>query len=316
MISRDLGGAPANGASAEPRISADWTMVAFSSYADDLVFKDTNGSHDVFVVEVGTATVQLVSFDASGQQQLALYSALAISRDGQLVSFTTATTMTEHVNAHQDVYLRDVQAKKTLCISQPDGTTGVGNSDSSGAALALGGSLVAFASSASNLVPVDVNGVADVFVREMLPDPFGYCASSTTSQGCQPQLDTDGYPSVSSGLPFTIVGDDLPNQKTGILFYGFEGASSTPWGGATMCVSGSKKRTPLQSTLGTPPGTDDCTGFLAFDMNAYAAGALGGSPKAELSSVGQQVNVQFWGRDPALPSGTFLSTALQYVVGP
>jgi hypothetical protein len=69
------------------------------------------------------------------------------------------------------------------------------------------------------------------------------------------------------------------------------------------------------STVGNPAGSD-CSGYFGFDMGLFAAGGLGGNPKPELSVMGQRVNVQFWGRDPALPSGTFLSTVVEYVVGP
>ena len=60
----------------------------------------------------------------------------------------------------------------------------------------------------------------------------------------------------------------------------------------------------------------DCTGTLAVNMNAYAAGVLGGTPHPGLALIGQQVNVQWWGRDPAGASGSFLTSALQYTVGP
>ena len=38
--------------------------------------------------------------------------------------------------------------------------------------------------------------------------------------------------------------------------------------------------------------------------------------RPELSTVGQQVNAQFWGRAPHSAPGTFLSSAVEYFVGP
>jgi len=67
---------------------------------------------------------------------------------------------------------------------------------------------------------------------------------------------------------------------------------------------------------GSPPAVDDCSGSYSVDMNAFAAGGLGGSPHPALSLVGQQVDAQFWGRDAAGTGGVFLTDALEYVVGP
>jgi hypothetical protein len=47
--SLDTGGGPANHNSHYPVISATGRYVAFESFASDLVDRDTNGVHDVFV---------------------------------------------------------------------------------------------------------------------------------------------------------------------------------------------------------------------------------------------------------------------------
>ncbi len=43
---------------------------------------------------------------------------------------------------------------------------------------------------------------------------------------------------------------------------------------------------------------------------------LGGNPHPSLSLPGQEVHVQWWGRDPASPAGGFLTNGLAYQVGP
>jgi Tol biopolymer transport system component len=313
LVSRNLAAQPANGTSANPTISADGGYVAFESYANDLVAVDINGNRDVFVFDANTFTVEMGSL-RSDQTQGSGADSPAISRDGGALAFQSTGFYAPFAGGFDDVYVRDLVTQETWTAGRPSGTTIEPNDKAGEPVLALGGSLVAYSSVASNMVAGDSNGVKDIFVRTMHPDPFAYCTSSTTAQGCQPSLTPNGFPSVTSGDFFTIVGDDLPNQRAGLLFYGFEGASSNPWGGATMCVAGHKKRTPLLTTGGNPPASDDCTGFLAYDMNGFAAGTLGGNPKPELSLVGQQVNVQFWGREG--PSGTFLSAAVEYIVGP
>ena len=315
LVSQSLAGQPGNGPSGRPSISSDGTVVAFESSADDLLASDINGTKDIFVFYPDTFTMELASL-TSWQAQASSARDARVSRDGLSVAFEAGVDFAPFSSPFFDIYLRDLVQDKTWTLSRPSGTVGSSNQQSRTVAVAQGGAVVAFASQASNLAPGDTNGKWDIFVRTTHPDPLAYCTSSTTAQGCEPSLSTDGFPSVSSGEFFTIIGSDMPNQRSGLLFYGFNGATATPFAGATMCVAGTKKRTPLTNTSGTPPGTSDCTGYLAFDMNGFAAGLGGGNPRPELSLVGQQVNVQFWGRDPLGPGGSFLSSAVQYVVGP
>lgn len=315
LVSQNLGGQPGNSISESPSISSDGSVVAFESSASDLVALDINDQKDIFVFYPNTFATELVSL-SSAQAQGQKASGARLARDGLSVAFVGIGVYAPFESPHEDLFLRDLVQDKTWTISRPSGTVGSVDNSSAGPALAQGGAVVAFASKATDMVPGDTNGKWDVFVRTTHLDPLAYCTSSTTAQGCQPTLSTDGFPSIDSGQFFTLIGSDMPNQRSGLVFYGFNGAAATPFAGATMCVAGAKKRTPLTNTAGTPPGTSDCTGFTAFDMNGFAAGLGGGNPKPELSLLGQQVNVQFWGRDPLGPSGSFLSTAVQYVVGP
>ena len=314
LVSRTPGGSSGNDNSFDPTISSDGMRVAFSTIATNLSATDTNGLADVYVYDVPTQTNVRASVTSAGNQVNSYSQGASIARDGQSVVFQSGGAIAPLDSPGTDVFVHDLQTGSSWTASLPSGTSQAANDNSLAGALALGGSGVVFSSEATNLVPGDMNAQHDVFLRTMHPDPFTYCSAPTTVQGCVPQLTHTGYSSVSNADFFTLIGDDLPNHRSGLLFYGFEGQASNPWGGSTMCVAGIKRRTPLMTTGGLPLPANDCTGFFTFEMNDYAAGLIGGNPRPELSVVGQVVNAQFWGRQG--PSGTYLTTALQYVVGP
>lgn len=148
--------------------------------------------------------------------------------------------------------------------------------------------------------------------------PVTYCTAKVNSLGCTPDIDFTGTPSASAGSGFVVKGQNVRNNKTGLLFYGMSGPAATPFQGGTLCVKSPIKRTPGVSSGGTPAPANDCTGVYSIDMNQFAVGGGGGSPDPLLIVVGTQVNCQFWGRDPGFPApnNTTLTDALQYTVCP
>lgn len=143
-----------------------------------------------------------------------------------------------------------------------------------------------------------------------------YCTAKLNSLGCLPLISASGGASASAGSGFTIECANVLNQRSALLFYGVHGPADAPFQGGTLFVAAPIARTPIQDTGGTPPPSSDCSGQLAIDMNAFAVGALGGSPLPELTVAGTAVHCQWWSRDPgfAPPNNTSLSAGLFYTV--
>jgi len=156
---------------------------------------------------------------------------------------------------------------------------------------------------------VNANGIPDECECFGGATPIAYCSGKFNSQFCLPVIAFNGYASVSSNVPFLISASEILNNKAGLLLYGLQSAQA-PFQGGTLCVGGQIKRTPVQTSGGTPPGSTDCTGTFSIDFNAFLQSGV--NPLLQI--VGQQVNAQYWSRDPQDPFGTSLTNAVQFGV--
>lgn len=160
-------GAQANSGSSNPAISGDGRFVAFASDATNLVFGDTNGFTDIFVVDVVTGAITRDSVATGNGQANGSSFRPSISSDGRYVAFESnaANLTTPGTSGVTQIFLRDRTAGTTTLVSQNSGVAG--NGVSLQASVSGDGRYVAFASDASNLVGGDTNGVRDVFVRDV-----------------------------------------------------------------------------------------------------------------------------------------------------
>jgi Tol biopolymer transport system component len=143
--------------------------VVFVSIASNLVPDDNNETWDVFVHDLDTGATKRVSVASDGTQGDNESNSASISDDGRFVAFRSSASnlVPDDTNDTWDVFAHDRQTGATRRVSVAlDGTQGNGVSwDGPGKAPFSGnGGLVAFQSEASNLVPGDTNGEADVFV--------------------------------------------------------------------------------------------------------------------------------------------------------
>jgi len=177
-VSVDTAGGDANGRSDElggrPSITGDGNVVAFASFASDLVVGDANGSaEDVFVRDLTTSTTTLVSGDTNGG------SGPSISDDGRFVSFQTT-----------QVWVHDRQTGSTAMASARYGRPA--NGISGAAALSADGRYVSFHTTANNLGVNDGNNAFDVYVRAVSMPTIESITPSSVARGTSVALTVTG----------------------------------------------------------------------------------------------------------------------------
>lgn len=144
-----------------PVISADGRFVAFQTRSN-LVVPDGEGRLDVFVHDRQAHTTTRVSNRIGGSASNRDSRDPWLSSDGRFVVFTSAVTdlVAGDTNAVDDVFVVDRQTSLTTRVSQS--VYGEGNGASSAPTISGDASRVVFATSATNLVPGDVNGFVDL----------------------------------------------------------------------------------------------------------------------------------------------------------
>ncbi len=166
---------PPDDASVMPAVSGDGRFVAFVSRATNLVARDRNKSSDVFLYDVETGALTLVSRAAGGGAANGASLSPAISADGRLVVFQSdASDMacarncqpgTEDINLLPDVFVFDRITGQISPVSvSRDGTW---MEESGTPVIDASGAVVVFASR-HPISTGDVSNDFDLFVRSRL----------------------------------------------------------------------------------------------------------------------------------------------------
>ena len=203
-------------------ISADGRWVAFDSFANNLIFSDTNGRTDAFVRDRVTGVTERVSVASSGVQGNGDSYPTSLSAEGRYVAFWSQADnlVPGDTNKVADVFVRDRQNDTTERVSV-DSTGAQSNGFSSIASITADGRYVAFDSEASNLVPGDTNARVDVFVHDRLTGATERVSlSSSGAQGDEhsyiPCISADGRFVVLFSLATNLVPADT--NDTGDVF--------------------------------------------------------------------------------------------------
>ncbi|MCC6630409.1 MAG: PD40 domain-containing protein [Chloroflexi bacterium] len=199
-VSVATGEAQANDASVfTPALSADGRVVAFVSYATNLVAGDTNEIEDVFVHDRQAGTTGRVSIANGGAQANGGVTTdrLGLSADGRMVVFASAATnlVGGDTNEAADIFVHDRQAGTTARASVAGGGAQA-NADSLDPVISADGAWVGFRSYAANLSGAADSGrrAADIFLRH-LASGATLRASLDNAENCgngAPALSGDG----------------------------------------------------------------------------------------------------------------------------
>ena len=169
-VSVGAGGAEANGPSYEPTISGDGSRVAFSTGASNLT-AGVSGTSDINVVlrNLTASTNVLVSATPAGVATGG--SKPALSEDGNRLAFYSfaSNIVAGDTNGLWDIFVYDSVAgtRTRVSLTSTGGERNQGTESASrvvAPAISGDGRYVAFATTASNMVPGDTNGAQDVFV--------------------------------------------------------------------------------------------------------------------------------------------------------
>lgn len=208
-------------------ISADGKFAAFGSTASNLVPDDTNNASDVFVRDLQTGVTTRVSVSSAGAQSNASSSSFVcpphLSADGRFVVFESRASnlVAGDTNNTGDVFVHDRQTGETTRVSVTSaGDQGDRLSDYP--SISADGRLVAFRSSARNLVLEDTNNTSDAFVHDRLTGLTSRV--SVSSEGQQgnadsanslsaPMLSADGRFVVFQSNATNLVVDDTNNAS-------------------------------------------------------------------------------------------------------
>ncbi|MCB0218058.1 MAG: PD40 domain-containing protein, partial [Chrysiogenetes bacterium] len=236
------GGGGSDGASFSPSISGDGRFVAFSSDADNLSDRDSNGRRDIYVFDRLNNMVELISATSGGQAGAAASDNPAISADGRYVAFDTqatnlATGGATTNNANREVLVRDRYLEVTQRVSGELDTMSDTLSDvaassvSRNPAISATGRYIAYESNSDDIIGAgDTNGQYDIFVLDrdadgdgildqdaVLPatDPFSIVRVSVDDAGAEasggstdPAISADGrFVAFASAATDLIVGD-------------------------------------------------------------------------------------------------------------
>ena len=169
LISISNEGTQSNGASTNPKISADGRFVMFQSGATNLSSTATaNGIKNLYLYDVTNDSLSLFTKNQAGEQANGNSYDFELSADGNYITFTSeATNLTgdDYANNTPRIFLLDRSSNHISLITKPVSSEPV-TRPSSNPDITRDGRFIVFRSFSSNLTTDDSNGQYDIFLHD------------------------------------------------------------------------------------------------------------------------------------------------------
>ena len=193
-------GTPVNAQNAV--ISPDGTEVAFTATEANLKFGSRSNNDDVFVEDLRTGTLTLVSSALDGTRGNSNNETPVFTPDGTKVAFESnaSNLIPGQTSRENGVFVKDLATGVVIRVDTGSGDTqNNAYSNTSSLSFNANGTTATFVSNASNLVAGDTNRADDVFVKDLTGDVAAVSTGSVTDDGSRASVSTSGT------LPFVDV---------------------------------------------------------------------------------------------------------------
>jgi large repetitive protein len=252
----------------------------------------------------------------------------SLSADGRYVAFTSNMALIDGKNVqYDDIYIHDRLTGTTELVSYGQNQS-FANANSQNAMISGNGQFVAFDSSASNLVANDLNGVEDIFVRDVTNGTTERVNVSTTGVeaddwSLEPSISADGRyvvyrsyatnlidgdPVVVSDSSYYYIRDMVTNTTTRIT-----NAAGEPILGNYLNISANGQYVVFESAMGNliPEDFNNSTDVFVYEIQT------GQIERVSVASTGEEV---FGGSSFPFISGdgnwvTFISSSNELAPG-
>ena len=311
-----------------PSLSPDGRFVVFTSTANDLVPGGNSFfSLNVFLHDCASNTTVLVSGNLSGTGGGNGSSMLGqASTNGQFVVFQSdaSNLVPNDTNGVTDIFVSDLVAGTTTLVSVST-NGGPANGASTDPVMTPDGRFVAFISRASNLIPGDINGIPDIFIRDLVAGTnqlvsVGALCSTLVSPGtimATPVMTPDGRYVAFFSLATNLV-SAVPGTATGEVYVRDRFTGTTTWASTNAAAIVSVMIQQTNATSYHPRLSDDGR-YVAFKAGTTASTGVavvlqydsttGATAVINTNGIGGDVGVDETYGPEMTPDGRFIAFA-------